>query len=47
MLGTNADIITRLEALADAGCTYMVLGPVSGELSQIDMLIEEIVPHFR
>jgi hypothetical protein len=47
MLGTNADIITRLEDLADAGCTYMVLGPVSGELSQIDMLIDEIVPHFR
>ena len=47
MLGTNADIIARLEELADAGCTYMVLGPVSAELSQIDMLIDEIVPHFH
>ena len=47
MLGTNADIISRLEELADAGCTYMVLGPVSAELSQIDMLIDEIVPQFR
>jgi hypothetical protein len=47
MLGTNADIIARLEELADAGCTYMVLGPVSAEMNQIDTLIDEIVPHFR
>lgn len=46
LLGTNDDIIQRLEELADAGCSYMVLGPVSSELSQIDTLIDEIVPHF-
>ena len=29
------------------GCTYMVLGPVTAELSQIDTLANEIAPHFR
>jgi|SRR5579884_1323500 len=46
LLGTMSDIITRLEELADAGCTYMVLGPVDSELSQIETLVNEIVPRF-
>ena len=44
MGGLGETISTKM---ADAGCTYMVLGPVSAELSQIDTLIDEIVPHFR
>jgi alkanesulfonate monooxygenase SsuD/methylene tetrahydromethanopterin reductase-like flavin-dependent oxidoreductase (luciferase family) len=40
MLGTNADIVKRLEELADADCTYMVLGPVSADPYQIDTLID-------
>ena len=46
MLGTNAEIIERLEELADAGCTYMVLGPVSADPYQIDTLLNEVVPRF-
>lgn len=46
MLGTNAEIVERLEELAEAGCTYMVLGPVSSDPYQIDTLLREIVPHF-
>ena len=46
MLGTNADIIERLGELADAGCAYMVLGPVSADPYQIDTLINEVVPRF-
>ncbi|MEP7188603.1 MAG: hypothetical protein ABI901_05330, partial [Roseiflexaceae bacterium] len=45
LLGTNAEIITRLEELAEAGCTYLVLGPVSSDPYQIDTLIE-IQKHF-
>ena len=40
MLGTNSEIIARMEELADAGCTYMVLGPVSSDPFQIDTLID-------
>ncbi|HYF96156.1 MAG TPA: LLM class flavin-dependent oxidoreductase [Symbiobacteriaceae bacterium] len=46
MLGTTSEIIERLEGLAENGCTYMVLGPVSSDPYQIDTLINEIVPHF-
>ena len=45
LLGTNCEIIERLEALADAGCTYMVLGPVSAEPYQLDTLID-VAQHF-
>jgi alkanesulfonate monooxygenase SsuD/methylene tetrahydromethanopterin reductase-like flavin-dependent oxidoreductase (luciferase family) len=45
LLGTNSEIIERLEELAEAGCTYMVLGPVSSEPYQIDSLLE-IAKHF-
>jgi hypothetical protein len=47
MLGTNAEIVARLEELAEAGCAYMVLGPVSSDPYQIDTLLHEIVPHFQ
>jgi alkanesulfonate monooxygenase SsuD/methylene tetrahydromethanopterin reductase-like flavin-dependent oxidoreductase (luciferase family) len=40
MLGTNSEIIARMEELADAGCTYIVLGPVSSDPYQIDTLID-------
>jgi alkanesulfonate monooxygenase SsuD/methylene tetrahydromethanopterin reductase-like flavin-dependent oxidoreductase (luciferase family) len=45
MLGTNSEIVERLEQLAEAGCTYMVLGPVSSDPYQIDTLIE-VAKHF-
>lgn len=45
MLGTTAEIIARLEELAEAGCTYMVLGPVSSDPYQVDTLIE-VARHF-
>ena len=47
LLGTNRDIIERLEELADGGCTYTVIGPVSSEPYQIDTLINEVAPRFR
>jgi alkanesulfonate monooxygenase SsuD/methylene tetrahydromethanopterin reductase-like flavin-dependent oxidoreductase (luciferase family) len=40
LLGTTREIGERLEALADAGCTYLVLGPLSAEPYQLDTLIE-------
>jgi hypothetical protein len=47
MLGTISDIILRIEELADAGCTYMVLGPVSADPYQIDTMIDEVALHFQ
>jgi len=47
LLGTNAEIVERLEELADAGCTYTILGPVSSDPYQLDTLIREVVPRFR
>ncbi len=47
MLGTNKEIIERIEDMANHGLTYMVLGPVSADPYQIDTLINEIVPHFQ
>ena len=45
LLGTNREIIERLEELAEAGCTYTVVGPVSSDPYQIDTLIE-VAKHF-
>ena len=45
MLGTTNEIIARLEEMADAGCTYMVLGPVSSDPYQMDTLAE-VARHF-
>jgi alkanesulfonate monooxygenase SsuD/methylene tetrahydromethanopterin reductase-like flavin-dependent oxidoreductase (luciferase family) len=46
LLGTNAEIVARLEELAAAGCRYLVLGPVSSDPYQLDTLIE-IAQHFQ
>jgi alkanesulfonate monooxygenase SsuD/methylene tetrahydromethanopterin reductase-like flavin-dependent oxidoreductase (luciferase family) len=45
LLGTTREIVERLEALAAAGCTYMVVGPLTAESYQLDTLIE-IARHF-
>jgi alkanesulfonate monooxygenase SsuD/methylene tetrahydromethanopterin reductase-like flavin-dependent oxidoreductase (luciferase family) len=44
--GTVADQIARLEDLAEAGLEYMVLGPLSADPYQIDVLGEEFLPRF-
>ncbi len=47
MMGSVNDIVARIKDLQDAGLEYLVLGPVSDELEQIDLIAEKIVPHFR
>jgi alkanesulfonate monooxygenase len=44
--GTLADQLARLEDLADAGLDYMVLGPLTAEPAQIDVLAREFLPRF-
>jgi hypothetical protein len=44
--GTLADQLARLEDLAEAGLDYMVLGPLSAEPSQVDVLAREFLPRF-
>ena len=44
LLGTTAEIIARLQRLADAGCSYFVIGPVTTDPAQIDKLAEDVLP---
>ncbi len=44
LLGTNAEVIERLEDLIDYGLSYLQIGPTSADPEQIDILAKEIAP---
>jgi alkanesulfonate monooxygenase len=44
LFGTIDEIVTRLKDLAQAGCEYFVIGPVSDELEQLDLLNALVIP---
>jgi alkanesulfonate monooxygenase SsuD/methylene tetrahydromethanopterin reductase-like flavin-dependent oxidoreductase (luciferase family) len=44
LLGTTSEIVGRLQTLANAGCTYFVIGPTTADPAQIDKLAKDIVP---
>jgi alkanesulfonate monooxygenase SsuD/methylene tetrahydromethanopterin reductase-like flavin-dependent oxidoreductase (luciferase family) len=47
LLGTPEDIVERLKDLEAAGCEYVVLGPTSDQLDQLDLISDQIVSAFR
>jgi probable F420-dependent oxidoreductase len=46
LLGTPAQIRTRIAELAEAGLEYLVLSPLDYDLAQLDLWQAEIVRHF-
>ena len=47
MTGTIDDVVARIEDLRQAGLEYLVLGPVTDNLEQLDILAERVLPRFR
>jgi alkanesulfonate monooxygenase SsuD/methylene tetrahydromethanopterin reductase-like flavin-dependent oxidoreductase (luciferase family) len=46
MIGSIDHINARIDDLAAAGLKYLVLGPVTDDPGQIDLLAKHVVPHF-
>ena len=46
LLGSLDDIIARLKDLESAGCQYVVLGPTSDDLGQLDLIAKHLIPEF-
>jgi hypothetical protein len=44
LMGTNKEVIHRLQDLIDHGCRYLSIGPLSADPEQIDILANEIAP---
>jgi len=47
MIGSVDRINARIQDLADAGLKYLVLGPVTDDPAQIDLLAKRVMPAFR
>lgn len=47
MAGSIDRINARIQDLVDAGLTYLVLGPVTDDPKQIDLLARRVIPAFR
>jgi len=47
LMGTGAEMRTRIAGLADAGLEYLVLSPLDYDLEQLDLWEEELLRHFR
>jgi molybdopterin-biosynthesis enzyme MoeA-like protein len=46
LLGTIDEIIERLKDLESAGMEYVVLGPTSDDLTQLDLIAKHLLPAF-
>jgi hypothetical protein len=46
LTGTVDDMCARIEDLRQAGLQYLILGPVSTEVSQLDLIARHILPRF-
>jgi hypothetical protein len=47
MIGSIERINMRIEDLRKAGLQYLVLGPVTDDPQQIDLMAENVVKHFN
>ena len=47
LTGTIDDVVARIDDLRRAGLQYLVLGPATDDLEQLDILAERVMPHFR
>jgi hypothetical protein len=47
MIGSIDHINTRIDDLAKAGLKYLVLGPVTDDPAQIDLLAKKVMTHFK
>jgi hypothetical protein len=47
MIGSIDRINARIQDLVDAGLKYLVLGPVTDDPTQIDLLAKRVMPAFR
>ena len=47
LLGTPRDQLERLRDLERAGCQYVVLGPTTDELDQLELLLEKVINPLR
>jgi len=47
MIGSIDRINARIQDLVDSGLKYLVLGPVSDDPRQIDLLAKRVMPAFR
>jgi hypothetical protein len=47
MVGSIDHINARIQDLVDAGLKYLVLGPVTDDPKQIDLLAKRVVSAFR
>lgn len=46
LLGSVDDIVARIKDLEEAGLEYIVLGPTSDDLDQLDLIANRIIPAF-
>lgn len=44
LLGSDDDIVARMRELKDHGLTYLLMGPVSDDPEQLDLIKERIIP---
>jgi hypothetical protein len=47
MIGSIDRINARIQDLVDSGLKYVVLGPVTDDPRQIDLLARRVMPAFR
>jgi hypothetical protein len=47
MIGSIDHINTRSDDLVKAGLRYLVLGPVTDDPAQIDLMARKVMPHFK
>jgi hypothetical protein len=47
MVGSIDHINARIDDLVKAGLKYLVLGPVTDDPAQIDLMARKVMPHFR
>jgi alkanesulfonate monooxygenase SsuD/methylene tetrahydromethanopterin reductase-like flavin-dependent oxidoreductase (luciferase family) len=47
LLGSDDDIVARMRELKDHGLTYLLMGPVSDDPEQLDLIKERIIPRIE
>jgi hypothetical protein len=47
MIGSIDRINARIDDLVKAGLEYLVLGPVTDDPAQIDLMARKVMPHFK
>jgi probable F420-dependent oxidoreductase len=47
LMGTTDEVVERLQDLADAGCSYLCVGPTAADPEQIDVFATRVLPELR